>query len=125
MISRAVAMLEAVVVTGSLLACVGTPVKLSVQENVSYDESAGGEISGRACGAMFLGFIPARVNDRQRRAYDLLVSQAAGEHIADIRVMESWDYGFILTRYCTTLSATAYPLRSVESPSEPSGASPF
>jgi hypothetical protein len=37
------------------------------------------------------------------------MGQAGGDFISDVKVQESWTYGFIGTLYCTRLEAMAYP----------------
>jgi hypothetical protein len=49
------------------------------------------------------------INGRQARAYQYLLMNAGGDYITDVKVKESWVYGFVGTAYCTELEATVYP----------------
>jgi hypothetical protein len=53
--------------------------------------------------------IPINTNTRATRAYESLRRQAGEDVIADVKIQESWFYGFVGTGYCTALQATAYP----------------
>jgi hypothetical protein len=97
--------------TSSLLGCVGVPVYLGSSENVQYDATKGRPLSVRGCGFMLYGYIPIRVNSRQKRAHNLLVSEAGDDYVADIAVQESWTYTPAGSKYCTLITATAFPRR--------------
>ncbi len=100
----------AAAIAGVLLAaCAGSPVTFPPEQK--FDRSRGTPISATACGFQLLLFIPINVNNRQARAYRALTESAPYAYITDIKVQESWNYGFVGTQYCTTLEATAYPKR--------------
>ena len=99
----------------AVCACSGTPTQLgspTTSTNEAYinaDFSKGRNISAKKCGFQLLLFFPIGVNDRLHIANSLLISQADGDYISDVKVTESWMYGLIGTKYCTKLDATAYP----------------
>lgn len=97
-------LLLAMLITG----CSSGPVQLHTTKplDISYQRSR--NISSSACGFQLLMFIPIRVNSRFQRAYDQLVTLAAGDPIGEIRVQEFWRYAFIGTSYCTQLVAKVY-----------------
>ncbi|PAT00008.1 MAG: hypothetical protein BSR46_05260 [Candidatus Dactylopiibacterium carminicum] len=57
-------------------------------------------------------FIPIAVKGRLNNAYDNLLEQAGDRLLTDVKVTESWSYGFVGTVYTTTIEATAYPKRT-------------
>ncbi len=95
--------------------CAGRPVKLSSTnaqaDSSTVDFSKGREITGTASGFQLLLLIPIQIHNRHARAYNQLIAQAKGDYITDIKVQESWAYGFVGTAYITTLKATAYPYK--------------
>jgi hypothetical protein len=95
------------VTTGLLTACAGTPVPLGTRTSDAVVAGRATPITAEACGFQLLLFIPIRINDRQARAYNALKAQAPGATITDVRIKESWSYGFVGTSYCTQLLATA------------------
>jgi hypothetical protein len=98
----------AVAVAASLLVgCSGAPVRLAPSPGHPPAQGIAHEISASACGFQLLLLIPISINSRQRRANQELKEQAAGDYITDIKIEESWFYGFVGTGYCTTLTATA------------------
>ncbi|MBI5016792.1 MAG: hypothetical protein HZB55_15070 [Deltaproteobacteria bacterium] len=38
-----------------------------------------------------------------------LMQRAGTDYVTDVKIEESWWYGFVGTEYCTRLEATAYP----------------
>jgi hypothetical protein len=92
-----------------LAACAGVPVKFETGSGMARtaDRSPGRMVSAEACGFQLLLFIPIGVNDRLQRAYGALQVQAGGAPLVDIEVDERWSYGFVGTRYCTTLKGRA------------------
>jgi len=94
-----------------VVGCTGTRINIpnAPEPNTTYDTTRGRPIVGEASGFQLLIFFPISVNDRQSRAYSQLVSQANGGFITDVKVKESWTYGFVGTVYRTTLTAMVYP----------------
>ena len=99
-----------VVISVALLACTGQPVKIaSVTDASKIDRTRGRKITAEAGGFQLFEVIPINVNSRQQRAYDELLEKAAGDEIADVKVIEQWGYGVVGTTFWTILEATAYP----------------
>lgn len=94
-----------------ILGCSGTPIHVESVQPKLYENSKdkGKEISATASGFQLLLFIPIEINDRHKRAYDLLKAQANDGYITDVKVQESWSYAFVGTVYTTTITATVYP----------------
>ena len=92
-----------------IIGCAGTPVKIDSLPRQSIDTTKGRVITAQACGFQLLLWIPIMINERQARAYQNLLMAAGKEHIADVKIKESWTYAFVGTVYCTELEATAYP----------------
>lgn len=88
-----------------LTACVGAPIQLSS----SAPAPAGTErtIEAKSCGFQLLLILPLGINGRHERAHQSLLRQAGKDYIKDVKVEESWAYGFVGTLYCTRLIATA------------------
>lgn len=99
-----------------LFGCAGKPIHLSENnQNVAIetvDFSKGRDISASASGFQLLLLIPISINDRHERAFQQLRAQAGGDYITDIKIQESWIWGFVGTGYKTTINAKAYPLKS-------------
>lgn len=94
----------------ALAACTGDPVKIdSITDRNAVDLTRGRKIIGEAGGFQFYMFVPINVNSRQRRAYAELLERAGGDAIADVKVTETWAYGFLGTTFWTIMEATAYP----------------
>ncbi len=91
--------------------CSGKPVTFnSVDPKLYADKKAETRtISAEVSGFQLLWFIPIGVNDRHQQAYDVLKGQANGDIITDIKITESWSYGFVGTLYSTKMTATVYP----------------
>ena len=93
--------------------CAGRPVNLSSSstktDRATVDFSKGREITAKASGFQLLLLIPIQIHNRHERAYKGLVEQAKGDYITDVKVQESWAWGFVGTAYITTMKATAYP----------------
>ena len=91
--------------------CSGKPVSFSSVDPKLYADkkSEGRTISGEASGFQLLLFIPISINDRHDQAYNVLKGQANGDYITDVKITESWTYGFVGTAYTTKITATAYP----------------
>ncbi|MFO1418292.1 MAG: hypothetical protein U1E83_06440 [Methylotetracoccus sp.] len=97
-------------VAAMLVACSGQPVKIASVTDVSkIDTTRGRPISADAGGFQLLGFIPININSRQQRAYEELLRAANGDEIADVKVSETWAYGYVGTTYWTVFQAKAYP----------------
>ncbi len=98
----------------TLSACAGQPITLGVEQselNLSkIDFSKGREITSSASGFQLLLLIPIQINNRHDRAYQSLRNQARGQYITDIKIQESWVYGFVGNVYTTTIKAKAYPI---------------
>ena len=91
--------------------CAGKPVTFnSVDPKLYADKKAEARtISAEASGFQLLLFIPISVNNRHEQAYNSLKAQANGDIITDIKITESWSYGFVGTVYTTKMTATVYP----------------
>ena len=99
----------------ALSSCAGRPIQLdSANQQVNQaniDFTKGRELIASASGFQLLLFIPISINDRHERAFQLLRGQAGNDYITDIKVEESWAWGFVGTLYKTTIMATAYPYK--------------
>lgn len=99
-----------------LVACSGAPIKTGIANQridaTNVDYSKGRKISASASGFQLLLLIPISINDRQERAYRMLLSQAGGDYVTDIKINESWTYALVGTVYKTTLEAMAYPQKT-------------
>lgn len=99
-----------------LAACSGAPIKTGATNQqvdaAEIDFSKGRKISASASGFQLLLLIPISINDRHERAYRILLSQAGGDYITDIKIDESWTYALVGTVYKTTLEAMAYPQKT-------------
>lgn len=92
--------------------CVGTQVEFPKSvPTAQLDLSHGHQVVGRASGFNLFECIPIGVNSRQLRALENLKMDAGSDHLADIRVKDSWTYLFIGVKYGTTMTAMAYPER--------------
>ena len=102
--------------TLSLVACAGKPIAIKSSSPQLYENTKdkGREITASASGFQLLLFIPIGINDRHVRAHQLLKDKADGDYITDVKIKESWSYGFIGTFYTTTLTATSYPSNKQE-----------
>ena len=91
--------------------CAGKPVTFKSVDPKEYADvkDKGRKITGSASGFQLLLFIPIGVNSRHENAYGQLLAQADGDYITDVKIEESWTYGFVGTNYKTTMTATAYP----------------
>ncbi|HEY0821046.1 MAG TPA: hypothetical protein VGD46_19830 [Rhizobacter sp.] len=111
--SRIVKPLAAAVLASVLLGgCQGVPLDLSprtVAERSQVDLTKGRRVSGEASGFQLMLFIPIAINSRYRNAYDELLKQAGDDLLADVTVIESWQWAFVGTVYTTRIEATAYP----------------
>jgi hypothetical protein len=96
------------------IGCSGKPIIFkSINPSLYQDvKERGRTISAEAEGFQLLLFIPIDINDRHERALAKLKVKANGDYITDIKIKESWSYGFIGTWYKTTITATAYPKTS-------------
>ena len=91
--------------------CSGKPVTFnSVDSKLYADKKGEGRtITAEASGFQLLLFIPISINSRHVRAYEALKMKAGGDYITDVKITESWTYGFVGTAYTTKITATAYP----------------
>ncbi|MDQ1263374.1 MAG: hypothetical protein QG559_375 [Campylobacterota bacterium] len=94
-----------------MVGCAGKPITFKSVPPQQYEhvKNKGWEISASASGFQLLLFIPIDINDRHKRAYDLLKAQAGDGYMTNIRIEESWAYALVGTSYKTTLKATVYP----------------
>ena len=96
-----------------LTSCSGVPIKFGNHEKDfnarSVDFTRGRDISATASGFQLLLFIPININDRHERAYQLLRAQAGDNYLTNIKIKDSWTYGFVGTVYTTRLEGTVYP----------------
>jgi hypothetical protein len=94
-----------------LVGCSGTPVHIQTTSPKLYEsvKDKGKTISASASGFQLLLFIPIDINDRQKRAYQLLEAQAGGGYITNVKIKEEWTYALVGTSYKTTMTATVYP----------------
>ncbi len=100
-----------IVVLLFMSSCVGTRVNFqqSIDSMENYDLSKGRQIYSEASGFQLLLLIPISLNSRHTRAYTILLAQADGGYISNIKVQEAWSYGFVGTQYTTRMEATVYP----------------
>jgi hypothetical protein len=91
--------------------CAGKPITFKSVDPKSYEDvkDKGRTITASASGFQLLILIPIGVNDRHAQAYEELLEKANGDYITDVKIEESWAYGFVGTSYKTTITATAYP----------------
>lgn len=109
---KKVLMVLSVVVFGVWMSgCAGKPVTFKSVDPKEYADvkDQGRTIKAKASGFQLLLLIPAGVNSRHERAYNELLEEAQGDYITDVKIEESWTYGFVGTVYTTTMTATAYP----------------
>ncbi len=93
-----------------LSGCFSSYVPLGASSDLSsVDLGRGRRLEASASGFQLLLLIPLRINSRLERAMESIREQAGGEMITDIKVSESWTYGFVGTLYTTTVEATSYP----------------
>lgn len=92
------------------LGCQGVPVTYEAPATGTWDVTAGRPVAIRGCGVQLLDVIPIRTNSRQKRAYDALRRAAPNSVLVDIRQQERWYYIVAGNLFCTSLSATAYPI---------------
>lgn len=99
------------IVTGlcAIAGCVSAPINLPAINAKEVDLTQGREVVGKSCGFQLLLLIPININGRYEDAFDTLKGQAGRDLLANLRIEESWFYGFVGTGYCTKLTATAYP----------------
>lgn len=102
--------------------CSSTPIKFPAITATEVDVANSREIHGKACGFQLLLLIPININGRYEDAYEQLIQAAGREQIANVRIEESWFYGFVGTGYCTKLMATAYPKNQVTQEKQSVGA---
>ena len=91
--------------------CVSPIVELGTPSSeVLKTQSLGSSrtIEAKECGYLFFYIFNFGLNTRLENAYLVLRAQAAGDIIANIRIEESWEYGYLGTTFCTRLTATAY-----------------
>lgn len=89
--------------------CSGAAIKIPFTTEKPIDTDRGRMVSTKKCGFQLLLFIPIMVNSRHQRAYESLLTQAGGDVLSNLRVEESWIYGFVGTTYCSEMQAVAYP----------------
>lgn len=91
--------------------CSGKPVTFnSVDPKLYADKKAEARIiSAEASGFQLFLLIPISINSRHDRAYEALKMKAGSDIITDIKITESWTYGFVGTSYTTKMTATVYP----------------
>jgi hypothetical protein len=99
-------MLTLLIVT---IGCSSVPIKIDSSPKRAIDTTKGRVIKADSCGFQLFLLIPIMVNGRQDRAYHDLLMYAGGDYVTDVKVKESWIYGFVGTAYCTELQAIAYP----------------
>jgi len=96
-----------------LSGCAGKPIHLgATNQHVdleTVDLEKGRDLSATASGFQLLLLIPININDRHDRAFQQLRGQAGNDYITDIKIQESWAWGFVGTIYKTTIVAKAYP----------------
>lgn len=95
------------------MGCMGTKVHFADVPLDKLDLTRGRTITATSSGFQLLLFIPIGINGRQAEAYERLKKEAGNDYITDIKIQESWSYAFVGTVYRTTLTATAYPDKSV------------
>ncbi len=97
----------------ALSGCAGRPIHLDGDNQQvdlsSIDFTKGRDLSASASGFQLLLLIPININDRHERAFQMLRGQAGNDYITDIKIEESWAWGFVGTLYKTTIEAKAFP----------------
>lgn len=108
----------ATVVIFLLAGCAGKPISFKSADPKSYEnvKNQGRQITSSAGGFQLLLFIPIDINDRHERAYNLLLAQAGGDTVTNIKIEESWSWALVGTIYTTKLTATAYPRQNSSVP---------
>jgi len=99
-----------------LCGCSGPLVNVAPFPPEEYSE--GGQVSGSACGLLFLGMFPMQVNDRAERAYDRALKSARATSLTDTAVNESWYFTPIGPAVCTGVEGVAI-IRSAGSMPKP------
>lgn len=108
-------LLTAALAITALAACSGPAVKLGNVSSLDEIDLGKGEVlTASSSGFQLLLFIPIATNSRQERAWQSLSEQAGNRLLGNVKVTESWSYGFVGTVYTTTIEATAYPRRPPE-----------
>lgn len=99
-----------------LAACSGAPIKTGATnqriDTANIDFAQGRKISASASGFQLLLLIPISINSRHERAHKILLAQAGGDYVTDVKINESWTYALVGTVYKTTLEAMAYPQKT-------------
>jgi hypothetical protein len=90
--------------------CQSVPVTYEAPAAGSYDATAGKQVAIGGCGVQLFGVIPIRTNSRQKRAYDLLQRNAPNSVLTNVEQQERWYYIVVGNLFCTSLTATAYPI---------------
>lgn len=99
------------------IGCAGKPIKFLSSDIHSdkIDFSKGRPINASASGFQLFLFIPININDRHDQAYQLLRAMAGNDYISNVKIQEEWTYALVGTVYKTTINATAYPYKKVDS----------
>lgn len=92
------------------IGCHSVPVGYDAPAAGTFDATAGSPVAIGACGVQLFGVIPIRSNSRQKRAYDALRRNAPNSVLTNIQQQERWYWIFVGNLFCTSLSATAYPI---------------
>jgi len=93
--------------------CAGKPIHFSTENQqvdltiIDFEKSR--DLSASASGFQLLLLIPININNRHDRAFQQLRGQAGNDYITDIKIQESWAWGFVGTIYKTTIVAKAHP----------------
>ena len=99
-------------VLGAMIAfttsCSSGFVKIDVPEAVPPTLGQSRQINSEDCGYLFLYVFHFGINSRLEDAYLDLRLEASGDYFTDVKISESWEYGFFGTTFCTELTATAY-----------------
>jgi len=107
---RSVPAIALVLAAAAAFGCQSVPVTYEAPAAGTFDATAGKQVAIGGCGVQLFGVIPIRTNSRQKRAYDALQRNAPNSVLVDIRQQERWSYIFVGNLFCTSLSATAYPI---------------
>ncbi len=96
-----------------MFGCAGKPIHLSPEiqkvDLTTIDFENGRDLSASESGFQLLLLIPININGRHERAFQQLRGQAGNDYITDIKIQESWAWGFVGTIYKTKIVAKAYP----------------
>ncbi len=107
---RSAPIIALVLAAAAAFGCRSVPVSYDAPAAGTFDATVGRPVEIGACGVQLFGVIPIRTNSRQKRAYDALQRNAPNSVLTNIQQQERWYWIFAGHLFCTSLSATAYPI---------------